>query len=124
MILPDIPEFFAWIIYFAPLISFVIIASILLFSIKTSEKFSSHVTISAIGISWVLGLWALDTSIVHSGHALEFGRYEWMNLFSLNIIFGLQLDSLSALLVFVVTSISLVVQIYSCLLYTSPSPRD
>ncbi|MCH2524161.1 MAG: NADH-quinone oxidoreductase subunit L [Dehalococcoidia bacterium] len=113
MILPDIPEFFTWIIYFSPLISFVVIAFILLLSINTSEKFSSHITILAIGISWLLGLWALDTSISHSGHALEFGRYEWMSLFSLNIVFGIQLDSLSALMVFVVTSISLVVQIYS-----------
>ncbi|MDA0353667.1 MAG: NADH-quinone oxidoreductase subunit L [Chloroflexi bacterium] len=114
MILPDIPEAAVWAIYFAPLVSFLVIAAALLLKLPQFEgKHASGVTIGAIGLSWLLALWALDTSIGADGKSVGFASHPWVSLFELEIEFGVQLDSLSALMMFVVTSVSLVVQLYS-----------
>lgn len=113
MILPEIPEVALWAIYFAPLVSFVAIAAGLLFLDDFRSRQASDLTIGAIGISWLLALWALDTSIGLDGESLNLEPHLWMQLFQLNVEFGIQLDALSALMIFVVTSVSLVVQIYS-----------
>jgi len=113
MILPEIPEVAFWAIYFAPLVSFVLIATGLLFLNGFRARQASDLTIVAIGISWLLSLWALDTSIGLDGESLGLQPHPWMELFRLNVEFGVQLDGLSALMIFVVTSVSLVVQIYS-----------
>jgi NADH-quinone oxidoreductase subunit L len=113
MILPEIPEIALWAIYFAPLVSFVLIATGLLFLKDFRARLASDVTIGAIGLSWLLALWALDTSIGLDGESLGLQPHLWMELFQLNVEFGVQLDSLSALMIFVVTSVSLIVQIYS-----------
>ncbi len=113
MILPEIPEVALWAIYFAPLVSFVAIAAGMLLLDDFRVRQASDLTIGAIGISWLLALWALDTSIGLDGESLGLEPHLWMQLFQLNVEFGIQLDALSALMIFVVTSVSLVVQIYS-----------
>ena len=113
MILPEIPEVALWAIYFVPLVSFVAIAVGLLLFDDVRIRLASDLTIGAISISWLLALWALDTSIGLDGESLGLETHLWMQLFQLNVEFGIQLDSLSALMIFVVTSVSLVVQIYS-----------
>jgi NADH-quinone oxidoreductase subunit L len=113
MILPEIPEVALWAIYFAPLVSFVAIAVGLLLLDDFRVRQASDLTICAIGISWLLALWALDTSVGLDGESLGLEAHLWMQLFQLNVEFGIQLDALSALMIFVVTSVSLVVQIYS-----------
>lgn len=114
MILGDIPEAAVWAIYFAPMVSFVVIAAALLLKLDQFEgKHASGITMGAIGLSWLLALWALDTSIGADGKSVGFEPHLWMELFSLKVEFGVQLDSLSALMMFVVTSVSLVVQLYS-----------
>ena len=111
--LPQIPEFALWAIYFAPLVSFVVISVVLLLRLPVPDRRASDITILAVGLSWLLGLWALDTSIELEGQALGLEPHLWMELFNLRVSFGIALDSLSALMIFVVTSISLVVQVYS-----------
>ena len=114
MILGEIPEAAVWAIYFAPMLSFAVIAAALVFRIPRFEgRHASGITIAAIGLSWVLALWALDTSIGLDGESAGFQPHLWMRLFELEVEFGVQLDSLSALMIFVVTSVSLLVQIYS-----------
>jgi NADH-quinone oxidoreductase subunit L len=114
MILGNIPEAAVWAIYFAPLLSFVIIAAALLFKIpRFAGRHASGLTIAAIGLSWLLALWALDTSIGHDGETAGFAPHLWMRLFELEVEFGIQLDSLSALMMCVITSVSLLVQVYS-----------
>ena len=114
MFLGDIPEAAVWAIYFAPMVSFVVIAWALLFKVQWFEgRHASNVTIAAIGLSWLLALWALDTSVGHDGERIGFEPHLWMELFEFRVEFGVTLDSLSALMMFVVTSVSLVVQIYS-----------
>ncbi len=114
MFLGDIPEAAVWAIYFAPMVSFAIIAGALLLRVpQFQDQHASNLTIGAIGISWLLALWALDTSIGADGERVGFDSHLWMELFELRIEFGVTLDSLSALMMFVVTSVSLLVQIYS-----------
>jgi len=114
MFLGDIPEAAVWAIYFAPMVSFAVIAAALLLRVPQFEgRHASGLTIGAIGLSWLLALWALDTSVGHDGEHFGFEPHLWMELFELQVEFGVTLDSLSALMMFVVTSVSLVVQIYS-----------
>jgi NADH-quinone oxidoreductase subunit L len=114
MILGDIPEAAVWAIYFAPLASFLLIAAGLLLRLERFEdRHASMITIAAVGLSWLLALWALDTSIGADGESVGFAPHQWVSIFNLDVEFGVQLDSLAALMIFVVTSVSLVVQIYS-----------
>ena len=73
MILGEIPEAAVWAIYFAPMLSFAVIAAALVFRIPRFEgRHASGITIAAIGLSWVLALWALDTSIGLDGESAGF----------------------------------------------------
>ena len=54
---------------------------------------------------------------------------KWISSGSLDVNWSMKIDPLSAIMLVVVTSVSSLVHIYSigymsCLLYTSPSPRD
>lgn len=103
-----------WAIYFAPMVSFAVIAcGIMVPVLKFQARHASRLTIAAIGLSWLLALWALDTSIGLDGESAGFASHEWLRLFDFEVDFGVQLDSLSALMMFVVTSVSLLVQVYS-----------
>jgi len=109
MLLPPIPEAAVWAIYFAPLISFLVIVA----ALRSRPLLAGRVTILAIGIAWLLAMWALDTSIGLHGEPADFHAHRWMTLFTLEVDFGIRLDGLSAVMIAVVTSISLLVQIYS-----------
>jgi NADH-quinone oxidoreductase subunit L len=110
MLIPvDIPEFAAWLIYFSPLASFVVIAAFL----RRQPLLAGRVTIAAVGLSWLLALWALDSTIGHDGEPWGFDPHLWVSLFKLDVELGIRLDGLTAVMLFVVTSVSLVVQVYS-----------
>ena len=109
MVLPPIPEAGVWAIYFAPLISFLVIVA----ALRRSPLLAGRFTIAAVGVAWVLAMWALDTSIGLGGEPADFAPHHWLSLFTLDVEFGLRLDGLSAVMIAVVTTISLIVQIYS-----------
>ena len=109
MLLPAIPEAAVWAIYFAPLISFLVIVA----ALRARPLLAGRFTIGAIGIAWLLAMWALDTSVGLGGEPAKFPPHHWVSLFTLDVEFGIRLDGLSAVMIAVVTSISLLVQIYS-----------
>ena len=109
MLFPEIPEAAVWAIYFAPVASFVAIAAFL----RTRPLLAGRVTIAAVFVAWLLALWALDTVSGHDGEAVDFAPHHWFTLFEFEVDLGIRLDGLSAMMLFVVTSISLLVQIYS-----------
>jgi NADH-quinone oxidoreductase subunit L len=76
-------------------------------------RYSGYVTILAIGTAFVLSLWALDNAIDADGHAIGFTPHEWTVVGPLRIDIGITLDGLSAVMLVVVTGVSLVVQFYS-----------
>ena len=118
MLLGQVPEAVVWAIYFAPVASTLLITAGLiarrLFGVqRLRDEWAGRLTIAAIGIAWLAALWALDSSIGADGEALGFHPHEWLTLFDLHIEMGVRIDGLSAIMVVVVTSVSLLVQIYS-----------
>jgi NADH-quinone oxidoreductase subunit L len=119
--LPEIPEAAVWAILFLPMGSLVTIA----FFTRPFPKLSGYVTIAAIGTAFLLSLWALDSVIETDGHALAFNAREWLSVSttnpqleflggqSLHVDIGVRIDGLSAIMLVVVTSVSLLVQFYS-----------
>ena len=114
MILGTVPEAVVWAIYFAPVASFVLIAALSRTArFQGTSEYAGRITIAAIGIAWLASLWALDSAIGNDGESLGFAPHTWATLFDLNVTVGVHLDGLSGIMVFVVTSVSLLVQIYS-----------
>ena len=109
MLFPDIPEAAVWAIYFAPVASFLAIVVFL----RSRPLLAGRVTIAAVFVAWLLAVWALDTVSGHDGESVGFASHHWMSLFEFEVDLGIRLDGLSAMMLFVVTSISLLVQIYS-----------
>ena len=112
MLLPAIPEAAVWSIYFAPIASFVVIVA----ALRSRPLAAGRLTIAAIGAAWVLALWALDSSIGVDGEArgaLDFAPHSWVSLSNLEVAVGVRLDGLTAIMLVVVTSVSLLVQVYS-----------
>ena len=109
MLLPDIPEAAVWAIYFSPLASFVAIAA----GLHRRPREAGLLTILAVGVSWALALWALDTVRGHDGESVGFEPHTWVELFDLQVELGIRLDGLTAVMLVVVTSVSLLVQVYS-----------
>ncbi len=119
--LPEIPEAAVWAIFLLPVASLLTIASVT----RPYPKLSGYVTIAAIGAAFALSLWALDSVIANDGHALGFGAHEWLKISTDNVLLqqaggpslhvdvGLRIDGLSAIMLVVVTSVSLLVQVYS-----------
>ena len=105
----EIPEAAVWTIYFAPLAAFVVIVA----GLRDRPLDAGRLTIGAIGLSWLLSLWAMDSALAADGVALDFGAHEWFSLGSLQVDVGVNIDGLSAMMLVVVTSVSLLVQIYS-----------
>jgi NADH-quinone oxidoreductase subunit L len=110
-----------WAILLLPVASLLTIA----FVTKPYPRLSGYVTIAAIGTAFLFALWTLDSVIDADGHALAFGSYEWLSIHTSNpvlqqlggpnltIDLALRIDGLSAIMLVVVTSVSLLVQVYS-----------
>ena len=112
--LPEIPEGVAWSILLLPIGSMV---AILLFT-RQNPKLSGYMTVGSIGLAFLFSLWVLDSVIQSDGHPLPFQSHEWLTLNvpagqDLIVNLGLRIDGLTAIMLIVVTSVSLLVQIYS-----------
>jgi len=107
-----ISELATWFIFFCPLLAFLVIGVIIWPFIGKTSKVSGYVTIAAILCSTILSFWALG-SVIHNGHALEFGSHNWIEIQNIEINVGIMLDGLTTIMLVVVTSVSLLVQIYS-----------
>jgi NADH-quinone oxidoreductase subunit L len=107
--LNTVPEAVVWAIFLVPVSSFVMISLVL----RRWPRYCGYLTIAAVAISFLLSLWVLDSAIDAHGHRIGFGTHEWLTIDSLTINLGLTVDGLTAVMLMVVTSVSLMVQIYS-----------
>ncbi len=112
--LPEIPEGAVWAILLLPVGS---LAAISLWT-RPDPRQSGYATIAAIGLAFVLSLWVLDSVIQSDGAPLVFETYEWLTVETpvghpLVVNLGLRVDGLTAIMLLVVTSVSLLVQVYS-----------
>ncbi|MDP7240579.1 MAG: proton-conducting transporter membrane subunit, partial [Dehalococcoidia bacterium] len=104
------PEQFAWLIFLLPFFSFILIAFILRPFLLRWYRLAAYVTILAIAGSLGLSLWFLRTVM---GSGLDVLPVQWLSIGDLNIQIGLLTDPLTAVMLVVVTVVSLMVQIYS-----------
>ena len=105
----SIPEAAVWAIYFAPVTAFLVNVAFL----RHRPREAGQLTIAAIGIAWGLSLWALGVVMDHHGESVGFEPHTWLTFGELQVQFGVQLDGLTAMMLVVITSVSLLVQIYS-----------
>ncbi len=108
-----IPNQLIWFIFFLPLISFGIIAVFIRPFVKPANKVSGYITIAAIGGSLALSIWTLLTVNGQPNHELTITPINWLTVGSFSFQVGILMDSLTAIMLVVVTSVSLLVQIYS-----------
>ncbi|MCO1601102.1 proton-conducting transporter transmembrane domain-containing protein, partial [Desulfosporosinus nitroreducens] len=102
----------AWLIPALPFLSFLIIA----FVTKRSKRLSSTVSILAILTSLSLAI-AIGLGVIQAGAEIvehpAIVNVNWLNIVGLKINFGTIVDPLSAMMLFVVTLVASMVQIYS-----------
>ena len=108
-----IDESAVWLILFSPIVSFAVIVLVIRPFFNGYSVLSGHITIAAVGLSLMLSIWALG-STVGSGEATELlWDHNWMTIGSLDFNVGILLDPLTAIMLVVATGVSLMVQIYS-----------
>ncbi len=100
-------------IFLLPFLSFVIISFVIRPFFDKRPQFSGYVTIASIGTSLILSLWVLVEVLRAPGHVLTMPDYQWLAIGDTAINIGVTLDALAAVMLIVVTSVSLLVQIYS-----------
>ena len=85
---------------------------------------ASHtLTILGVLVAFLISVYTLKLVAVDGARFNE-SIYEWMVIGGLKMEIGFMVDGLTAMMMCVVTFVSLMVHIYTCLLYTSPRPRD
>jgi len=107
------PHQIPWLILLLPFLAFVINSIILRPFFPKQHKLAGYVTITAIGGAFLLSLWTLMAVMGTEGHKLEIPSVHWLTVGKVNVEIGLLVDSLTAVMLIVVTLVSLMVQIYS-----------
>ena len=105
------PELAAWSIFFLPLLSFVIIAGVRPI-LGANNRLSGYITVAAMLGAFALALTALAATIGDDNHDLGYRSHDWITIGSLSIRVGIMMDSLTAIMLVVVTGVSLLVQFY------------
>lgn len=115
--LNEVPEGVVWAIFLLPLGSFAVISLAALLGLTHSGRWdarlSGYVTVAAIAASFLLSLWVLDSVLQEDGARIGFAAHEWAVVEPLRVEIGLTVDGLTAIMLVVVTSVSLLVQFYS-----------
>jgi NADH-quinone oxidoreductase subunit L len=101
----------AWGIFLAPLTAFLLIGLVIRPFMKGFTKLSGYTIILALGISVVLSLIAFR-SVVSDG-AYQSAEHTWLHIGDLVLNIGLHIDALTAVMIVIVSLVSLLVQIYS-----------
>ncbi len=107
------PSEFIWLIFLLPVASFAIISLLVRPFVRKESNIAGYITILAIGGSLVLSLWTLFTVINDPGHELTIPDITWLTVGGMHFSVGILMDSLTAVMLVVVTTVSLMVQIYS-----------
>jgi NADH-quinone oxidoreductase subunit L len=102
-----------WFIFLLPVISFLIISLFIRPFVKPESRIAGYITITAIAGSLVLSIWTLIEVMGASEHIIEMEPIKWLVIGDLTVQIGVMVDTLTAVMVVVVTTVSLMVQIYS-----------
>lgn len=108
------PDVFYWLIFLSPLCSFFIISLFLRPFANNRPQLSGYVTIAAIAFSLALSVIAfVEVSYLPPEQHLSIKPLEWVPFPDFTFSIGLLIDRLTAIMLIVVSSVSLMVQIYS-----------
>ncbi len=108
------PYQLAWGIFLLPLFSFLVIALILRPFFNHKPRLGGYTTIACLSASLGLSIWALISVLATPGHELHIPDISWVVIEGgITIHLGIIMDSLTAVMLVVVTGVSLMVQIYS-----------
>ena len=108
------PYQLAWVIFLLPLFSFLVISLILRPFFNHKPKLGGYTIIGCLFGSLGLSIWALISVLAAPGHELPVPDINWVIIEGgVTIHLGLIMDSLTAVMLIVVTVVSLMVQIYS-----------
>ena len=108
------PAQLVWLIFLLPLASFVIISLFVRPFVKAESKIAGYITIAAIGAATFFAYWTLVSVAGSHEHQLEVAAINWLNIGdNFHFQVGLIVDSLTAAMLVVVTTVSFMVQIYS-----------
>ena len=100
-----------WAIFLLPLGSFVLIALIIRPFLNRWPLLAAAATIGALAAATVLSILTLRSVIL--GHTAVFHTWEWLSFGGAAIEMGILADPLTAVMLVVVTAVSLLIQIYS-----------
>ena len=106
-----ISEAAIWAIFLLPLGSFVVIGLVIRPLLNRFSLLSGLTLIGSLGVALGLSIWTLRSVIL--GHDLQFEAHEWLVVGSASIELGLLVDQLTAIMLIVVTGVSLAIQVYS-----------
>ena len=107
-----IPEYAVWAIFLLPVGSAAIIGLFLRPFLNQYRYASSLILIAALSVALGLSIWTLD-SVIDNGQALSFATHHWFTVGNIEVDIGLLVDELTAIMLIVVTGVSLMVQVYS-----------
>ena len=117
-----IPESVVWLTLFAPLASFVVIGFVIwpLAYARSGAAVgrtilgdsAGYLTVLAVGVSFVVSIVALFSTIGNHGH-IEYEVHEWLKVGDFTFNIGILMDPLTAVMLVIVTGVSLMVQVYS-----------
>src|SRR5438105_4218074 len=103
------PEGFAWAILLLPVASCVLITA----GVRRQPRIAGYMTIGSIFVAFLLSLWALKAVDAHGGQALAYDAHKWLSFPGFQFDLGVRVDGLTAVMLIVVTGVSLLVQVYS-----------
>ena len=107
-----IDETAVWLILLLPLASFGVNALAVRPLLGRDSEVAAWSTIASLAAGFVLSLWAL-ASVIDAAGSVEFEPRLWLEVGNLQINVGILLDPLTAVMLVVVTGVSLMVQVYS-----------
>ena len=108
------PYQLVWLIFLLPLFSFAIISLFFRPFLNHKPKLGGYITIASLLGSFALSVWALMEVLAAPGHQLPVPDINWVIIEGgITIHLGLIVDSLTAVMLIVVSLVSLMVQIYS-----------
>ena len=105
----QIPEAAVWVIYFVPLLTGALCATVL----RKQMISPGRAMIGAMFVAWLLALWVLSSVMTSHGEPIGYEAHHWLTIGNLEIAFGVHVDGLTGVMLVVVTSVALLVQIYS-----------
>jgi NADH-quinone oxidoreductase subunit L len=100
-----------WAILLLPLGSFAVIGLVIRPFLNRYTLLSGLLLITALGVALYLSIMTLRSVIL--GHELAFEAHEWLAVGGATIEMGLLVDQLTAIMLIVVTGVSLMIQVYS-----------